>query len=194
MTSLQAVESSNVLHAAFASIAHIEQVRAQYSRYLKGQCHEIFCARLFHWTAPSGPIRATRIFLPFHWVISILKWLSGACDTGESLRNTQVEKKISTLTNGTTRSCLVRKKPTSKISWHCPFKGTVARDFRSPCLFFYAFFKTSIAFIMYAICCEKLVFSSNIKLLSSLCQKKTCCWWFSFNLSQNLTTFEFKLL
>ena len=55
----------------------------------------------FHLTAPSGSIRATlrtfHIFLLFHLDISILKRLRGACDTAESLRNTQVEKKIPTL-------------------------------------------------------------------------------------------------
>ena len=68
----------------------------------KGQCHEIFCVRFFsHETAPSGPISAILlpfwIFLLFHWVISILKWLCGACDTEESLRNTHNERKNSNI-------------------------------------------------------------------------------------------------
>ena len=62
----------------------------------KGKSHEIFCTRFFPQTTPPGPIRDVLgpfwIFLLLGWVISILKWLPGAWDTGESPPKPSVRK------------------------------------------------------------------------------------------------------
>ena len=56
---------------------------------LKGQCHKIFCISFFFslnrsfWSHENYP-RAVSIFSHFGWVISILRWLHGACDTTKS--------------------------------------------------------------------------------------------------------------
>ncbi len=119
---------------------------------LKGQCHEIFCFWFFSWTsfpqASDYTIRAVSNFFDLPPVSTMLakmvekfatggKFAAGVADTGgapwlanisANFRKNLKRSKLNTL--GLGGNWFMKKNQKRKISWHCPFKGTVQWELR----------------------------------------------------------------